>query len=421
MNLKSTFIKRATSATMALVLSFIALNVSAQSSGCVNERVFWLETFGQGTTITSYPDVINLGYQPTGDFGDEGIYRVANNVQQRPEWHYSPDHTGDANGKMLVVNGQAEKFLQKTITSPDPTGFAEGVYSVGMYIMNANKMGVCAPNPLLPAISVYAEYLDASNNWVALAGSPYTASPIPQSTNPTWVNISAYFNLPSANFNISQIRITLSDGTSGGCGNDFALDDLKFSLCPEGGPMPVTFTDVNAKQKGSGVSIEWSTSQEINSASFTVERSSNGNSGWQSVATVAGAGNSNLQHNYNAFDANPGAGVNYYRVRQVDIDGKYSFSKIVNVKVDNAGTRVSVIGNPFRNSFIVKFSGASQEVTARLLDITGKQVSRETWSVTNGETSKQFTNISGLQNGIYILTVQSKSGEMLFNGKILKQ
>lgn len=419
MDLKST-LKRVSSALAVVGFTLLTLNTTAQSTSCKDERVIWLETFGQGTGSTTHPNVINLGYEPTGQLYREGTYRVVTNVQQKPDWHNATDHTGNTDGRMLVINGQAEKFFQKTIN--DASGFAEGTYSVGMYIMNANQIGVCAPNPLLPVIHITVEYQDGSGNWVALGGSPFVAAPTPQTATPTWVEVGSFFQLPDLGASApNNIRITIGDGTQGGCGNDFAVDDMKFALCPEGGPAPVTFMDITAKQKGSGVAVDWSTSQEINNDRFEVERSADGNTGWQTIATVAGAGNSQLEHRYSSFDARPLAGINYYRVKQVDKDGKSSYSRTVNAKVDNAATRVSVVGNPFVSNFVVKFNGAAQEVSARLVDITGKQVARETWSVANGESSKQFTNVAGLQNGIYILTVQSKSGELLFNGKVMKQ
>lgn len=408
---------------LSLLLGSIFVLSTATTSAqitCNNENVLWLEDFGSGTTVSNNPDVVSLVYQPTGSLAAEGTYRVTTNTQQKPEWHASTDHTGNADGKMLVVNGQAETFYRTVITNPH--GFADGTYSVSLWIMNVNTPGTCAPNPLLPVMSFTVEYLDASNTWVSLAGSPYVASAIGQSATPVWVNVGSYFNLPPmGTFAPNRIRITIGDGTIGGCGNDFAADDIKFAQCPEGGPTPVTFVDVTAKQKGAGVSIDWSTSQEINNNYFEAERSADGNNGWQSVGRVAGAGNSQVAHQYNAFDANPYSGMNYYRVRQVDKDGKSSYSKTVSLRVDNNGSRVSIIANPFRSTLKVQFSGVSQQVNARLVDLTGKQVARETWNIANGESTQQFTNISSLQKGIYILSVQNKNGEVLFNGKVIKQ
>ena len=406
---------------MLLMASFLfTTSLNAQIS-CNGERVLWLETFGTGTTATSSPDVLTTGltYQETGSLISEGVYRVIDSTQQKPEWHISGDHTGDLNGKMLVVNGQVETFFQHTIINT--AGFLEGNYTVSLYIMNVDTLGICGTNALLSKISFTVEYLSSSNTWISLNNSPFIAAGVPQSSTATWINEGSSFTLPSTgNFVPTQIRITLGDGTIGGCGNDFAMDDIKFSSCSEAGPMPVELTSFTARNKGNGVSLDWSTVQELNNSYFQVEKSVNGTD-WTVIAKVNGAGNSQTVKNYNAFDANPVSGINYYRLKQVDFDGNSKYSKTVTVKVDGPKTSVSILTNPFRSTLSVNFNSAnSQVVSARLIDITGKQVSLENWSVTSGNVRKDFSTGS-LSQGIYILTIRNNSGEILYNGKVVKQ
>ena len=389
---------------------------------CDNATTVWSEDFGAGTTITTNPDVLStLTYNPSGPLVSESTYRVADNTQQKPEWQVSADHTGNTNGRMLIVNGEAETFYQHTIT--DTHGFASGDYTVSLYIMNVDTTGVCSPDPLLPLITFSVEYLSENDTWVSLSGSPYTAPSVPQTSSPEWVNIGSKFTLPPTGaFFPTQIRITLGDGTAGGCGNDFALDDINFSLCPAGGVAPVTLTSFAAHHKGSGVSIDWSTSQELNNSYFQVERSADGSTNWSVIATVMGAGNSQVVNNYNSYDAAPLSGVNYYRLKQVDTDGKYTYSNTVAVKMDLQKMAVSVLANPFYNTLSVNFvSSTSQMVTARLVDITGKQIGVEKWSLNSGTTKKDFSNVSGLQHGMYILSIVNNNGEILFNSKVVKE
>lgn len=419
MKLKFTFYKT----LLFLAAGFIfTSDLSAQTGECPDQQIIWQETFGQGTTPTSHPDVLNLRYQANNPLNSEGVYRIINNTQQKPEWQASTDHTGDTNGKMLVANGQAEVFFQKVVNAPG-SNFGGGWYSVGFYAMNINTFGTCSPDPLLPDFVINAEFFNPVNNtWSNLANSPSGGQKIGQSSTPTWERVNVNFYLPDIpGVNITQIRITISDGTEGGCGNDFAVDDIALAVCPEGGPAPVTFTNVSAKVKGSGITVEWGTSQEANNDHFEVERSSDGNTGWQSIASVKGAGYSQVPRSYSVYDEKPLAGFNYYRIRQVDLDGKFDFSKTVNARIEGVSTRISISGNPFVNNFSVKFSGMAQEVNARLVDMMGKQIAKEVWNLPGGETTKQFGNISGLQSGLYILTIQSKSGEVLYNGKVLKQ
>jgi hypothetical protein len=410
-------------AKICLSIIFIltaAFSVKAQI-GCPNEVVLGVENFGQGTTPNSDPYVTNLTYQATGSLTSEGTYRVADSTNQKPEWQVSGDHTGNLNGKMLVVNGIAETFYDRTVTIPQ--GFVPGDYTISLYLMNVDPQGLCSPNPLLTALTFTVEYLSQSNNWVPLAGSPYSAPPAPQTSTPVWLNEGSTFTMPSAgSFIPNTIRVRISDGTVGGCGNDFAIDDMKLAFCPTGGPAPVEFMDFTAQVKGSGVSLNWSTAQEINNSYFDVERSADGNTNWESIANVSGAGNSQVVKNYSAFDASPLSGVNYYRIKQVDFDGNYKFSKTVSVRTNFNKTAVSVLQNPFNDKLTVNLSSAtSQMLSASLIDITGKRVAAEKWSISAGNSRKDFSNVSALQQGIYILTIRSNTGELIFNGKVVKQ
>ncbi|MGN6600875.1 MAG: T9SS type A sorting domain-containing protein [Ginsengibacter sp.] len=405
-----------------LLLLAASPEISAQVT-CNNATSIFSENFGTGTTASSSPDVLpGLIYQASGPLSSEGSYRIINNTQQKPEWQVSGDHTGNTDGNMLVANGIDTAFYQHIVT--DNHGFTSGDYTVSLYIMNVDTAGICAPDPLLPQIKFTVEYLDETNNWVSLSGSPFTAAGVPQSSSPTWVNIGGKFTLPSSQtgFFPTQMRITLADLTAGGCGNDFAIDDINLSQCPEGAPAPVTLTSFSANSKGNGVALAWTTSQELNNSYFQVERSPNGSSDWSTISTVMGAGNSQVRRDYSSFDASPLSGINYYRLKQVDLDGRSTYSNTVAVKTDLQKMSVSIVANPFYSTLTVNLtSPTDQMVTARLVDITGKQLAVEKWSLNRGASTKNFANVSNLQQGMYILSVANKNGEILYNGKVMKQ
>ena len=426
MKKKFTFCTRIITVSI-LILSFLLINsITAKTFAqisCNNDTVLFLENFGTGTTATSSPDILpsGLAYQETGPLASEGVYRIINNTQQKPEWHASEDRTeNDVDGKMLVANGQAEVYYMHRIDRVQ--GFVPGSYTASIFLMNLNTLGTCGTEALIPNITFTVEYLSQANTWEPLTGSPFTAAPVVQTTSPTWVSLGSSFTLPATGALVTSIRVVLSDGTVGGCGNDFAMDDVKFALCPEGGPLPVEFLKINARQKGSGVSVEWSTSQELNSKYFAIEKSADGNANWNVVASINAAGNSSTIKNYNAYDPAPFKGVNYYRIKQVDQDGHFKYSKIVSVKLNSNKTGISVLANPFHNMLTVDLSSATDQViSARLVDIAGKQVAAEKWSIGSGSTRKEFSNVAALQQGMYILTIRNAGGEILYNNKVIKQ
>ncbi len=413
------------SSLMALAL-LGAGNSSYGQAFCDDEVVYWNETFGTGTNPSPHPDIIpnSLTYQETGILVNEGTYRVINNSEQYPGWHNAPDHTAnDTDGKMLVINGQSETFFAHTTTVPG--GFAAGNYAASLYLMNVNTPGTCAPDPLLPLISFKVEYLDAGNNWVQLGNSPVSSNLVPQSATPTWVSLGGVFVLPNtAPFVVTQIKITLSDGISGGCGNDFAIDDIKLATCPSGSPVPVEFLQVSARQKGSGVNINWSTASEINNKHFIVERSADGSSNWLNVSTIPARDNgiSQFIRKYDAYDPRPLNGSNFYRIRQVDNDGRYKFSSIAEVKINFTGIAVTVLNNPFSNVLNIDFMAErAQPLQCRLSDLSGKIVYQSTIVLQKGYNRKALNKFGTIASGLYLLQITDENGNLVSAQKLLKQ
>lgn len=410
------------SATFSFLMIFGLLLTNSSANAqiyCANETVIYSENFGTGWDYGPHPDVVNIQFSPTFALED-GFYRVINNTQQRGEWHNSGDHTPNTtNGKMLVINGQAGDFFVHTITNGS-SGFLPGSYAASLFLMNTNTPGTCAPDPLLPTITFKVEYnASASGNtgWVSLQN--VTATSVPQSANPTWIQLGGVFNLP----NIAQrVRLTLSDATNSGCGNDFAIDDIKFATCPEGGPLPVKFLNINASLQGAGVAVNWSTASESNNKYFDIEKSTDG-SNWKTINSLnAGTPNSNITKKYGSYDANPVNGYNYYRIKQVDADGKFQYSDVARVKVTIEKTGVTVLANPFVNNITVDFlSKSKQFVNVRLSDISGKTIATEKWQINSGSTRLRFDNVSNLQRGMYIFTVTDENSNVIYNNKLVKQ
>jgi Secretion system C-terminal sorting domain len=111
------------------------------------------------------------------------------------------------------------------------------------------------------------------------------------------------------------------------------------------GTLPVVLTSFNANlTTGKKVAISWTTQQEVNADFFDVEKSADGLN-WKSIGTVKAAGYSSSPRSYSYIDNNPFKGSNFYRVRINDLDGKFGFTPVKNVRLDEAG-RISLYPNP---------------------------------------------------------------------------
>ena len=405
------------------VICFNLFSNNAYSQFCADEFIYWFEDFGTGTTPSSHPDVLPSGltYQPTGILQDEGIYRVINNTHQKPEWHDAPDHTpSDVNGKMLVVNGQSEKFFVHVTNRPQ--GFPAGYYSASLFLLNVNTPGTCAPNPLLPIIHFKVDFQDVNGNWIQLINSPVSSGAVPQTALPEWNQLGGVFTLPSTGtFTVTKIRMTLRDGEAGGCGNDFAVDDIKLASCPSGGPVPVTFINISAIQQGSGANVNWATSSELNNNYYQVERSIDAGINWEIIANVKGSAYSNVTKNYTIYDPKPVSGPNFYRIKQVDLDGRFKYSTTVNLKLNTAMTGVTVLLNPFITSITIDFlSNHSQAVSCRLVDVSGKIILSQKIDLIQGNNRKELTGLDKLSHGLYILQITDDTGNNIYNNKLVK-
>jgi hypothetical protein len=137
---------------------------------------------------------------------------------------------------------------------------------------------------------------------------------------------------------------------------------------------------------------------------------------------VKGAGNSSTLKNYGSYDAKPVAGYNYYRIRQVDFDGKFKFSDVVKVNISFDKTGVSVLTNPFVNNITVDFvSPANQRLNVKLTDISGKLIATEFWNISKGSSRVVFSKVTNLKSGMYIFIVTDNDGAVIYNNKLVKQ
>jgi surface protein len=109
-------------------------------------------------------------------------------------------------------------------------------------------------------------------------------------------------------------------------------------------PLPVTWLSFTGERINNRVQLNWSTASEQNSSHFDVERSTNGIE-FTNIGRESAAGNSQSTSNYAHWDAQPLNGISYYRLRQVDQNGNYSFSRVLQLKHQTT-TAARIIPNP---------------------------------------------------------------------------
>ncbi|GAB2529101.1 hypothetical protein GCM10027189_04880 [Rufibacter soli] len=168
-------------------------------------------------------------------------------------------------------------------------------------------------------------------------------------------------------------------------------------------PLPVTLISFTAKAQKDGVLLNWATASEKDNAFFIVERSADGKS-FSAVGKVAGAGNSTIKIDYTFLDAHALTGTAYYRLKQVDLDGKFEYSKVVAVqtKAAVAGVSLKVFPNPTTGVVSLDLTSATPaSVTVKVFALDGRLI--KATQMMGG--AVQTLDLSNLAIGTYLINV----------------
>jgi hypothetical protein len=157
----------------------------------------------------------------------------------------------------------------------------------------------------------------------------------------------------------------------------------------------VVLGNITAIREGSANHISWNTLTETPDMTYNLERSTDGRS-YSSLATLKGKGTGAA---YNYMDAKPEAGVNYYRLKIIEVNGTFTYSRTVSVSANGAnGFTVTAAPNPVRNMLTVQVSGASENTVLSLMSTTGNLL--RTAVVTGGQAA---FDMSALPAGMYMI------------------
>jgi hypothetical protein len=175
-------------------------------------------------------------------------------------------------------------------------------------------------------------------------------------------------------------------------------------------PLPVSLTNFYGSNNGNYNTLSWMVEQEERLSHYEVQKSTDGNI-FTTITNIASKSNvAATTYNYNDAMAASFSGTNYYRLKMIDTDGKYSYSKTIAVTVK--GNQVFQISeNPFSNQFTVKYYTKQRQLTTmKLYDEQGKLIkSRQTTSNT-GASTFTFSNLSDIAPGVYVfeITIDNK-------------
>jgi trimeric autotransporter adhesin len=185
--------------------------------------------------------------------------------------------------------------------------------------------------------------------------------------------------------------------------------------------LPVVLTKFTGTQVNENIRINWSTTREINAAYFEIEHSMNG-SHFEKAGTVANMnGNSNNERKYDFLHTDPKKGINFYRLKQFDIDGNFKYSNIIPVVFQSSAINsIRINPNPV-NTMLKVFIDASENaaITCKIYNVDGREVKTFHAAISSGSNAVS-ADISTLANGSYILVISSNH-ERIAETRFVKQ
>lgn len=178
--------------------------------------------------------------------------------------------------------------------------------------------------------------------------------------------------------------------------------------------LPVTWLSVNGQIQNGNAIIKWATASESNTKTYEVEHSVDGLN-FSKVGTIAAAGNSNSVKQYEFVHSSPINGKNYYRIKQIDLDGKFTYSSIVVVQNNDTHRGLIIAPNPVQSEAILYFNEAGNK-TIQLYSVNGALLHTEKINRSN---NRHIIDMANMASGVYMLHVITAKGMKTY--KITKQ
>jgi hypothetical protein len=187
--------------------------------------------------------------------------------------------------------------------------------------------------------------------------------------------------------------------------------------------LPVELTYFTAACESNRIKIDWQTASENNNHHFEIERSDNAADFTKIISVPTQNGNSNQPQNYLVYDNEPKNAQLYYRLKQIDKDGKFTNSKTVAVNCQYSSEKnivVSVYPNPTEDVLKV-FINSIEDVSAmvKVYDLNMSLVFQNQIEVTNGNNLVDIS-LHNVSQGMYFVEISNSNG-VLYKNKIIKQ
>ncbi|HET9278401.1 MAG TPA: T9SS type A sorting domain-containing protein, partial [Flavitalea sp.] len=276
-------------------------------------------------------------------------------------------------------NNAANRIMDKTFRIIPTNNNASGLYEITLYYSQAEVAG-----------------------WEAATGQSFSSIQLIKTAGPTSAVTPASPNAAGTIDIVTPVRGTF--GSNYTLTYTFNTGFSGFGAGIAGAALPITLLDFVGQIKQRNIVLDWKTSFESNSSGFDIERSYDGNN-FTKIGFLKAAGNSSVVRSYTFTDREITQINNYYRLRQIDLDGKFTYSKVIVIKNPlSAQMPFTVLNNPVQSTIDIQFGETGEgTVEVRLTDVSGKLI--KVWNgakVANRRVRIDITDRK-LSKGVYIL------------------
>lgn len=173
-----------------------------------------------------------------------------------------------------------------------------------------------------------------------------------------------------------------------------------------GSVLPITILGFSAKKEMETVKLTWSTSQEINTSHYEIYSSDNGIH-FKNIGIKKASGNLNIATQYNFTDTHPVNGNNFYKIKIIDNDGRFSYTKIITLAFNkNSAISINVSGRILH----IRLNPSQKNYMVALINNLGQRLT--SWSISNNSTSAEYDlNLpQNLKGNIYYISIKGNAG-----------
>ncbi|WP_113636943.1 hypothetical protein [Nubsella zeaxanthinifaciens] len=310
----------------------------------------------------------------------------------------------------LGASKHAFSYFKNTSSNNSTTAISEALNPViaGFTPNSEHTIEVFCNNTAIPM-----QYASGSTNYTVAAGKWHI-----------WVNGTQLFSAAAvtdfdagilgANTNLNAIAFNSKSSTTQAI---TYLDDFEYTDFLPAPVLPVTLVSFQGNKQAAAIALRWATASEVNNSHFLVQKSADGTT-FETIARIKGAGTSNQLNNYYFTDHSPLQGTNYFRLTQVDFDGKSTSSNLIAVNFGLGDIAMKVLtGNVNDKIELIVSAEQDQQGTLDIFTINGGKAATQKLSLQKGN-NRISVALPSSAKGVFVASLQTS--QFLVKTKFVK-